>query len=392
MDNSILAMSDEDLLALGPQAYTQSPAEVEQEENKDNATTEPEKQPEVANIPAVVEEEEDEKDPEGDPSVDPDEEKQDPAPEAKPTTEQVDPAKAVEAKPADKEPAKADEPAKEKTPVVSPEDQLAKLFAPFKASGREIKIDSVDEAVQLMQKGVNYHDKMAALKPSLNIVRMLEREGLLDQGKLNHLIDLHKKNPEAIAKLVKDSGVDLLEVDDKKVAGYKPGQYELSDTEAALEDTMAELKLSPAYDRVIDFAGNRMDTASKQLIIKNPGVLLHLASQVENGVFDVIQAELGKQKVLGNLKGMTELEAYDAVGKALAAKGAFNHLQQQPAHKPEPVVVTPKAQKPVDPAVAKAKAAAAPAKANPSGKSGKPDFNPLALSDEEFAKLTGKNY
>ena len=38
----------------------------------------------------------------------------------------------------------------------SAEEQLAKLFAPFKANGRELKIESVEEAVALMQMGANY--------------------------------------------------------------------------------------------------------------------------------------------------------------------------------------------------------------------------------------------
>ena len=45
----------------------------------------------------------------------------------------------------------------------SAEEQLAKLFAPFKANGRELKIESVEEAVALMQMGANYSKKMAGL-------------------------------------------------------------------------------------------------------------------------------------------------------------------------------------------------------------------------------------
>jgi hypothetical protein len=386
MDKSILGMSDEELLELGPQNFADRP--VEQEAS--TATEDPEQKEEQEQAPVTEESETDANKPDDDEQVEkPSEEEEEgkvksdepPASTDKPSE---DPNKPAEAKDKPTEP--------EKKPAANAEAELAKLFAPFKASGREIKVESVDEAIQLMQKGLNYHDKMAALKPSLNVVRMLEREGLLDPAKLNHLIDIHKKNPEAIAKLVKDSGIDILDVDDKKVAGYKPGQHELSESESALEDAMTDLKLSPAYDRVIDFAGNRLDQASKQLIVQNPHVLLHFANQIETGVFDVIQAELSKQKVLGNLKGMNDLQAYDAVGKALNEKGAFNHLLNKQQEEKPPVVIPPKASKVVDPAVAAAKAAAAPAKAAPTGKTGKPDFNPLALSDEEFEQLAKKQY
>lgn len=390
MDKNILAMSDEDVLALGPVSFDEAPAQEEQEPT-------PAEQPEVVDAPQPVQESElteSEASTTAEPVVD-SEVDDDDAVVDEPTKEPQEPVSTPAADKPATEPKQEPTPKAEKqeqAPVVSAEDQLAKLFAPIKASGRTIKIESVEEAIQLAQKGLNYHDKMAGLKPSLNIVRTLEREGLLDQDKLNELIDLYKKKPEAIAKLVKDSGIDVLDIDDKKVADYKPGQYGLSDSETALEDVMSELKQTPAYERVITFAGNQIDNASKQLIIKNPHVLMHFADQVESGVFDVIQAELAKQKVLGNLKGMNDIEAYDAVGKHLANKGAFNHLQKTPQVEKPPVVVQPKAQKPVDPAVAKAKAAAAPAKSTPTGKTSKPTFNPLALSDEEFEKLAKQTY
>ncbi|AWH15482.1 hypothetical protein [Pseudomonas phage 98PfluR60PP] len=389
MDKNILAMSDEDLLALGPQSFDDAPTEplVEQP---------PQEQPEVVqDDDQHVEEEQEEvnqpADKQSADNVDDSDDADDVNDEpVKPVEASADVKPEVPADKGKETPAKVQE--AEQATVISAEDQLAKLFAPIKASGRTLQISSVEEAIQLAQKGLNYHDKMAGLKPSLNIVRTLEREGLLDPNKINELIDLYKKKPEAIAKLVKDSGVDLLDIDDKQVAAYKPDQYGLSDAETALEDTMAELKQSPSYERVITFAGNQIDNASKQLIIKNPHVLLHFAEQVESGVFDVIQAELAKQKVLGNLKGLNDIQAYDAVGKHLAEKGAFNHLQKTQAVEKPPVVVQPKAPKPVDPAVAAAKAAAAPAKTTPTGKSTKPTFNPLALSDEEFEKLAKEKY
>lgn len=390
MDKNILAMSDEDVLALGPQSFDDAPVEEKQEQN-------PAEQPEVVDEPQPVEEDataEPESTDASESVADAADAVNDDDAPAKEEDEQEPGSEPPVDKPAEKpkqEPA-AKGAKTEQAPAVSAEEQLAKLFAPIKASGRTIKIESVEEAIQLAQKGLNYHDKMAGLKPSLNIVRTLEREGLLDQDKLNELIDLYKKKPEAIAKLVKDSGIDVLDVDEKKVADYKPSQYGLSDSETALEDVMSELKQTPSYERVIKYAGNQIDNASKQLIIKNPHVLMHFADQVESGVFDVIQAELAKQKVLGNLKGMNDLEAYDAVGKHLNAKGAFNHLHKQAPVETPPIVVAPTAKKPVDPAVAKAKAAAAPAKSTPTGKTTKPQFNPLALSDEEFEKLAKQTY
>src|SRR5690606_21653948 len=63
------------------------------------------------------------------------------------------------------------------------------IMKPFKANGREIKLNSPEEVITLMQKGANYTKKMQALQPHLKIVRMLENNQLLDEGKLSQLID-----------------------------------------------------------------------------------------------------------------------------------------------------------------------------------------------------------
>lgn len=376
--SNILSMSDEEILALSPvereklMAQEPEPAPVEEPEHQEEEHGEPEPQPEP------------EPEPEPQPTPEPEPE---PTPESQPEEQlgNKEPVPAAEA-PEEQKPA----PVEEGPAGPSAEEQLAKLLSTFKASGRDFKVNSVDEAIQLMQKGVNYHDKMHGLKPVMGIARMLEREGLLDEGKLSYLIDLHKKKPEAIAKLVKESGVDTLEVDDNKVAAYKPGAYGLTPQENALEDALSELQQYSSHDRVIELVNTKMDHASRKTVIENPHVLLHIASQIDSGVYDVIQAEIDKQRILGNLRGVSDLQAYDQIGNALNAQGAFNHLAQQqaPAPKPAPVVVAPRpaAPKPVNPA----KVAAAPAKTTAAPEVKPTSFNPLAMSDEEFMKLAGK--
>ena len=91
--------------------------------------------------------------------------------------------------------------------------EYQRLLAPFKANGKDIQVTSVDEALTLMQMGANYNKKMAALKPNLKVLKLLDTHGLLDENELNFLIDLKEKNPKAIMKLVKDSGIDPMEMD-----------------------------------------------------------------------------------------------------------------------------------------------------------------------------------
>lgn len=52
-----------------------------------------------------------------------------------------------------------------------------------------MQVNSVDEAIQLMQMGANYTRKMQELQPHRKTLLMLENNGLLDEGKLSFLID-----------------------------------------------------------------------------------------------------------------------------------------------------------------------------------------------------------
>ena len=100
--------------------------------------------------------------------------------------------------------------------------EYERLTASFKANGKDISVANVDEAISLMQMGANYNKKMAALKPNLKLLKLLENNKLLDESKISYLIDLDKKNPEAITKLLKDSGIDPLDVDVNKESEYRP--------------------------------------------------------------------------------------------------------------------------------------------------------------------------
>lgn len=276
------------------------------------------------------------------------------------------------------------------TSEVNYEEEYRKVFAPFKANGKDVQVTSAEEAIQLMQMGANYNKKMAALKPNLKVLKLLETHGLLDESELNFLIDLKEKNPQAIMKLVKDSGIDPLEMDVDKAEGYKPNVRGVNEKEMALDEVIEELKDSPSYDRTITVVGNQWDQASKEVIVANPQVLKVINGHVESGVFDIIVKELDRQRMLGGLAGLSDIEAYRQVGDAIQAKGGFDHLGRQSTKTPNPASnVTPKPRKEDDPKLRDKKLAASSPKGKPAP-SKQTDFNPLSLSDEEFSKLSPK--
>ena len=266
------------------------------------------------------------------------------------------------------------------------------LTAPFKANGREIQVQSVEDAVALMQMGANYNKKMAALKPNLKLMKLLENNGLLNEEKLSFLIDLEKKNPEAIGKLIKDSGVDPLDLDASKAGDYKPTPHKVDDRELELDAVLDEIQETPSYTRTLDVVSNQWDGASKNVIANSPQVLKVINSHVQSGVFDVIIKEVEREKMFGRLSGLSDIEAYRQVGDAIQARGGFDHLVPQGQRtQSKPAVVQPKP-KMGDEGKRRDKRLAA-GTSQPAVPSKTPaDFNPLALSDDEFSKVVNQRF
>lgn len=263
--------------------------------------------------------------------------------------------------------------------------ELGRVLSPIKANGREIKVDSVDDAIQLMQMGANYHKKMAALKPNLAVLKMLEQHGLLEQEKLSYLIDLSKKNPDAIKKLVKESGIDPLDIDTKKEDTYKPQIYAVDEQAVELDNVMDDLKGSTHYTRLLSTLGRDWDDKSRQTVADNPDIMRVINSHMETGIFDKIVSTLETDRALGRLAGLSDLEAYRNVGDRLQAAGAFNGLVHQAKATTVVAPVKPVTKPEASEANKDKKRAASSTRASAAVKVA--PVNILNMSDEELANL-----
>jgi hypothetical protein len=263
-----------------------------------------------------------------------------------------------------------------------------KVMAPFKANGTTMQVDNPDDVVRLMQMGANYQKKMQTLKPNLKVVKMLDKHGLLDESKIAHLIDLASKNPAAIAKLVKDSGIDPLDIDTSSDSGYQPGNHAISDKEYDFDEVLDGLReSSDTYTKTIDVVANQWDQASRQVIYNNPVIIEVIDQHIKNGVFDQVAAAVSKERALGGLRGLNDVEAYKTVVDSMAQQGLLVNQQAAPTTQ-KPVSSDAKASKSAKQRQAKRKAAA-PTKATGTQTKPNSDAAYLGLSDEEFMKQFG---
>lgn len=269
-----------------------------------------------------------------------------------------------------------------------------RIMAPFKANGKMITPQSPEEVISLMQMGANYTRKMQEIQPYRKYLLMLENNGLLDEGQLSYAIDLVKGNPDAIKKLVKESGIDVLDINPEEEVKYQAGNHRVSDAEAAFATELEDAKSTPEGQATLQLISTTWDDHSKQALLENRGLVNTIVEQKANGIYDRIVSEIERLKILGQIPiGTAFLDAYNQVGNYLAANGGFNDLiKQKPVEQPKPVV------QPVATRVATPKseitntqqaAAASPSRVTP--RKTEVLVNPLAMSDEDFMKLPRLN-
>ena len=303
-----------------------------------------------------------------------------------PGSEATAPAAAEPNKPA----AEPTTPAAETAPV----DYKAfhdQVMAPFQANGKTIQLRSVDEAIQLMQQGANYTRKMQAIAPHRKVLMMLENNGLLDESKLSRLIDLEKKNPDAIRALVKEAGIDPLDIDVHEESTYTPGNHAVPDEAIAFQTTLDEVSSTPDGQETVREITASWDPESKAELWKDPSILGTIHQQRISGVYDRVVAEIERQRTIGAIPAnVSLLNAYRVIGERMTQAGAFQDLvaAQQAAQRPavqHPVATrVASTAKPVVTNSGKVSIAAPTRTATP--RRAEAFINPLAMSDDEFMK------
>lgn len=375
--SNYLDMSDDDISNLSPEQAEQAMASQGEEPNEEDTQ------------PAEEESEEpsEQEEPEQEVVESPDDARrrveEGEEPEAEEDEEEPEPlaAKGKKAKPQVSEGDEAGDEGDDKAAdTVDYKSQYEAVMAPFKANGKMMEVNSVEDVRRLMQMGANYSKKIAALKPNLKLIKTLEKNDLLSEERVNFLIDLSKKKPEAIAKYLKDAEVDPMDLNLAEDTDYKPETHTVSDQQMALEEVLDEIRDSEHFDRTIDELGNKWDARSRQVLSENPYLIRVINEHMSDGIYDQVMGIVERERLVGRLEGLSDIEAYKQVGDAIAAKGGFTKSE------PKPKESKPKQ----DPRTRSRKRAASPTKGTPSKKA--PVVNPLSMSDEEFEKSMGSQY
>ena len=262
-----------------------------------------------------------------------------------------------------------------------------KVTRPFKANGIDMQVKDPEDIIRLMQMGANYQKKMGQLKPNLKIIKMLENNELLDEAKLNNLIDLAKKDPKAIATLIKESDLDPLEIDKDAPTDYEPTNYSITDKEYNLDRALDEIKETPTFNRTVGIMTKDWDMESRSVISDQPDIITILNAHVANGIYDQVNARLQQEKALGKLENIPDVEAYRQIAEYMNKNKQFaNQSPKSESTSTGASNVSSNTDEQATEDRNKKRKAVAPVKQTTTKKSPSNTEDFLGLSDEEFMK------
>jgi hypothetical protein len=260
------------------------------------------------------------------------------------------------------------------------------MLEPIQANGRQNTVKTVEEARKFMSMGMGYTKRMEGLKSARLLEQKMKEHNLLDEGKLDFLIALDKKNPEAIAKMLKDAKLDPLKIDMESDSSYQPEAYSGGEDSLALDDVITELENSSHAPDIAELISTKWGESSREILRSKPALLNIIDSHMEVGIYDSIMDRVEQEKMLGSYMGVSDIEAYGQTAERMKSEGQFNHLfnpaqGKQVESKPATITKAIIPQRKVDPNLEQKKASAT-TKSKPASKKTPKAY--LDMTDEEF--------
>lgn len=216
------------------------------------------------------------------------------------------------------------------TTELSAEEFRDLLTKPFRASGREVVFKDPQDILRLMQQGFDYQKKMAGFKPQKRIIKTLEQHGLLDEAKLNQLIELSQGKPEAVAQFLKDHNIDTFELPDVEEKPHQYGNYMVNEQQVEFEEKVNELRGTQYGNAVLNFV-NSLPDQDFTTVFNNQKILDDLAFHAQSGLLDDALNQLAADRAVGKVPSdMTPLDAYNAISGYLYQQNQAKYNPNQP--------------------------------------------------------------
>ena len=195
---------------------------------------------------------------------------------------------------------------KQSDEVVQPTQEILKV----KANGQDYEF-TLDEMKSqfgsIFAKAQDYTKKTQALKEYRKTIDIVQNAGLSDND-LNLFADVLKGDKDAIAAVLKRTGVDALDLDVENV-NYAPKNYGRNDTELAIKDIVDDISADKEYVITHNILEKQWDSKSREKFIEDPNMIKGLHIDVKSGLYDKLNPIMQKLKIYdGNSK--SDLDYY----------------------------------------------------------------------------------
>ena len=195
----------------------------------------------------------------------------------------------------------------------------------YKANGKEFEFtdDEVFEQFgKVFGQAMNYTQKMQAIAPYRSIIETVKEQGFTQED-MNLMVEVLKGDKQALAAVMKRTGVDALDVDTEAGVDYRPKNYGRNETELAVQDVVEEIGKDPEYPVTYHIIEKQWDSKSREVFAKNPALIKELHIDVRNGVYDKVSPLALKLEVLdGGRK--PKIEYYIEAGKQYYSEQSQN--------------------------------------------------------------------
>lgn len=186
----------------------------------------------------------------------------------------------------------------------------------YKANGHEYEFtpEEVQEQFgKVFGQSMNYTQKMQEVAPWRKTISALKDNGY-SHDDVNLMIDVLKGDKDALAEVVKKSGLDVMDLGTEEENVYTPKEYGKSEMELDIDDVVSSISKDPEYQITQHVVDKQWDDGSREFLAKNPSMISALHVDVKSGMFDTLSPMMMKAKILdGGSK--TDIEYY---GEAFA--------------------------------------------------------------------------
>ena len=205
------------------------------------------------------------------------------------------------------------------------EDKTAKDVQPvtnqpyvFKANGKEYSFSEDEVKAQfpkIFGQAMDYTKKMQSIITLIKTIEAME-QAILYHDYVNLMIDVLKGDKDAIAEVIKRTGVDALELDTED-SKYVAKDYGRDDATLALRDVIDEISGDPEYETTHKILANEWDDTSWKRLSSDPEMIKLLHIDVKNGMFQRLQPIADKLKTYDR-GSKSDLEYYGEAARQYA--------------------------------------------------------------------------